>query len=82
MSLLPSGLTAQQVIDGIGELLELGLDQLGQEELAALVPAATKLADAIANLAQAPSPATVLQGELAAADAGNDAAEAAKFPKG
>lgn len=76
---LPSGLTPVQVINGLDELLTLGLDALGQEEIVPLVAVAAKLADAVANLATAPSQATVLQGELAAGDAAADAAEAEKF---
>lgn len=78
---LPSGLSPQQVIAGIEELLTLGLDALGDPELAALVGVAGKLADSVANLITAPSPATVLQGELAAGDAAADALEAEKFTK-
>jgi hypothetical protein len=79
---LPSGLTAQQVIDGLAELLAVGLDALGQPELAALAPLAGKLADAIVVAVQEPSAAAVLSSEVQAEQLAADAAETAKFPKG
>lgn len=77
---LPSGLTAQQLIDGLGELSAVGLSALGQPELAALVPLVVKLAeDGAALLASQPSANTILQTEVDAEQAALAAAELAKF---
>ena len=76
---LPGGLTAQQLIDGLGELSVVGLGALGQPELAALVPLVVKLAEDGAALLAQPSANTVLKGEIDAEQAALAAAELAKF---
>jgi hypothetical protein len=79
--ILPSGLTPQQIIDGLGELLEVGLDDLGQPELAAFAALGVRLADAIAKALEAPSQATVLSVEVTTIDTALDAEETKKFGK-
>lgn len=78
---LPSGLTPQQVIQGLTELADLGLDAIGQSDLAVLVNAASKIAqDGLQLLAQQ-SPAAVLTAEVDAEQAAAVAAGEAKFGK-
>lgn len=79
---LPCGLTAQQVIEGLGELAQAGLTVLGQAELAALVPIIEKLAeDGAALIAQGPTAEQVLRTEVDAEQGAADALEDAKFPR-
>lgn len=88
MSALPGvclacGLTPEQVIEGLSELSQAGLDALGQPLLAALVPLVARVADdAAALLESGPTAVQVLTGEVDAEQAAAAAAEVAKFPKG
>jgi len=52
---LACGLTPQQVIQGIGEVAQLGAGALGQPELALLIPIVETLALDIANLVDPPT---------------------------
>lgn len=80
---LPGGLTAQQVIDGLGELAQAGLSVLGDAELAALVPLVTKMADDVAALVQnGPTATEVLTTEVDTEQAAAVAAGKLKFPNG
>lgn len=78
--ILSSGLTVEQVIEGLRELATLGLDVLEQAELVPLVDAAAKLAeDGAALIRTGPTDAEVLRSEVDAEQAGVDAAEDAKI---
>jgi hypothetical protein len=78
---LPCGLSPAAVIQGLGEIATLGLDALGQPELAAIVPIVEKLALDAEGLVTGPTAGEVLATEVDASQAAGDALEDAKFPR-